>query len=66
MLWRASDAWRVGLRRAQRAVAPLQRRVQTRLVWPLADRLEDYGTGTRTAFATLAAAAASVPAPRAP
>lgn len=58
VLWRGSDATKSALRRATRAVEPLQRLVQTRLVWPLADRLEDYGTGTRTALATLGVVAA--------
>lgn len=53
VLWRASDATRSALRRALRAIQPLQRLIQTRLLWPLGDRLEDYGTGTRTALATL-------------
>lgn len=58
VLWRASDASRSALRRALRVVAPMQRLIQTKLVWPLADRLDDYGTGTRTAVATLGVAAA--------
>jgi hypothetical protein len=52
VLWRASDATRAAIRRALRSLEPLQRLVQTRLVWPLGDRLEDYGTGARTAIAT--------------
>jgi hypothetical protein len=55
VLWRGGDAARSALRRALRAVAPLQRLVQTRLVWPLADRLDEYGTGVRTALATTGA-----------
>jgi hypothetical protein len=58
VLWRASDASRAALRRALRAVSPLQRLIQTKLVWPLSDRLDDYGTGTRTALATLGVVAA--------
>ena len=58
VLWRASDAWRAAMRRALRPVDPLQRLVQTRLIWPLSDRLDDYGAGTRTALATLGVAAA--------
>ncbi len=53
VLWRASDASRAALRRALRAVAPLQRLIQTKLVWPLTDRLDDYGAAGRTAFATV-------------
>lgn len=58
VLWPASDGAHAVRHRARGAVAPLQRLVQTRLVWPLADRLDDYGTGTRTAVATTAALAA--------
>lgn len=58
VLWRASDASRAAIRRALRAIQPLQRLIQTRLLWPLGDRLEDYGTGTRTALATLGVVAA--------
>ena len=56
VLWRASDASRAALHRAVRAAAPMQRLIQTKLVWPLSDRLDDYGTGTRTAVATLGVA----------
>lgn len=52
ILWRASDGARVALRRALRALQPLQRLIQTRLTWPLADRFEDYGHGVRTTAAT--------------
>jgi len=58
VLWRASDASRAALQRALRAVAPLQRLIQTKLVWPLSDRLDDHGAGTRTALATLGVTAA--------
>lgn len=58
VVWRASDASRAALRRALRALEPLQRLIQTRLVWPLSDRLDDYGDGARTAFATAAVLAA--------
>jgi hypothetical protein len=58
VLWRASDSGRSALRRALRAIQPLQRLIQTKLVWPLGDRLEDYGTGARTALATLGVVAA--------
>lgn len=51
-LWPAADAARSAAHRAQRAVSPLQRLIQTRLTWPIADRMEEYGTGTRTAVAT--------------
>jgi hypothetical protein len=55
VLWPAFDASRSAIRRA---IQPLQRQIQTRLLWPLGDRLEDYGTGTRTALATLGVVAA--------
>ena len=58
VLWRASDASRAALGRAARAVAPLQRLIQTKLVWPLTDRLDDYGVVARTALATVGVAAA--------
>ena len=58
VLWRASDASRAALGRAARAVAPLQRLIQTKLVWPLTDRLDDYGVVARTAIATVGVAAA--------
>jgi hypothetical protein len=58
VLWRASDGARAALRRALRAVSPLQRLIQTRLVWPLADHLDGYGVLTRTAVATVGVAAA--------
>jgi hypothetical protein len=58
VLWRASDTARAALRRALRAVSPLQRLIQTKLVWPFSDRLDDYGTGARTAFATVGVVAA--------
>lgn len=58
VLWPATDASRSALRRALHALAPLQRLIQTKLVWPLTDRLDDYGTGARTAVATTAALAA--------
>lgn len=58
LLWPTADAGRSALRRAAAQLAPLQRLIQTKLVWPLGDRLDDYGTGARTALATTAALAA--------
>jgi hypothetical protein len=52
VVWRASDATRAAVLRALRATEPLQRLVQTRLVWPLGDRLDEYGNGMRTGLAT--------------
>ena len=40
VLWRGSDATRDALERAGRAMAPLQRPIQTRITWPLADALQ--------------------------
>jgi hypothetical protein len=58
VLWRASDTARSAIRRGLRAIQPLQRLIQTKLVWPLGDRLEDYGTAARTGLATLGVVAA--------
>ncbi len=59
VLWRGSDA----LRRAGRSMQPLQRLIQTRLTWPIADALAERSHRTRTAIAagaaTLAIAAAA-------
>jgi hypothetical protein len=58
VVWRTSNASKAAVRRALRATDPLQRLIQTRLVWPLGDRLDDYGTGVRTALATAGVVAA--------
>lgn len=58
VLWRGSDASRAALRRAMRALLPLQRLIQTKLAWPLADRMDDYGIAMRTTVATVGVAAA--------
>ena len=58
VLWRLTDVGRTATRRAMPALAPLLRLIQTKLVWPLADRLDDYGMVTRTAVATVGVAAA--------
>jgi hypothetical protein len=55
---RGSVAARAAHWRAHRATRPLHRLIQTRFAWPLADRLEDYGTATRTAVTTTVVAAA--------
>ena len=39
VLWRGSDAAQAAVDRAGRATAPLQRLIQTRLTWPLSERL---------------------------
>jgi hypothetical protein len=62
-LWKGSDAGRRALARAGRSMQPLQRLIQTRLTWPLADALNERSRGTRRAIAagaaTLAIAAAA-------
>jgi len=54
LLWRGGDATR---RTLGRAVEPLQRRVQTRLTWPLGDALRERSRATRCAVAVAAVAA---------
>ena len=54
VLWRGSDA----AGRALEATAPLQRLIQTKLTWPLADAIKERGTATRAGIATTAVAAA--------
>jgi hypothetical protein len=55
VLWRGGDATRGALERAARATEPLQRLIQTRLTWPLADAYRGRGRKTRTALAASAA-----------
>jgi hypothetical protein len=45
-------------RRAQEAIAPLQRLIQTKLTWPLADAFRERGTAARAGIAAAAAATA--------
>jgi hypothetical protein len=63
VLWRGSDSSRRALARAGTAMLPLQRLIQTRLIWPMEDVLNERGRRTRTAIAagaaTLALAAAA-------
>jgi hypothetical protein len=63
VLWRGSDATRDALARASRGMQPLQRLIQTRLIWPVEDALAQRSRGTRRAIAagaaTLAIAAAT-------
>jgi hypothetical protein len=63
VLWRGSDVTRRALARAGHTMLPLQRLIQTRLTWPLADTLSDRSRATRAAIAagvaTLALAAAA-------
>src|SRR4051794_7002695 len=58
VLWRGSDAGRAALDRAGRATEPLQRLIQTRLAWPLADAYRARGCKTRAALAGSALALA--------
>jgi hypothetical protein len=70
VLWRGSDASRAALDRASRATEPLQRLIETRLAWPLADAYRSRGRRTRVAVAasavTLAVAAGTAGAVMAP
>ena len=59
VLWPGSDAASNATRRALQAVEPLHRLIQTKLAWPLSDRLADYGNVARTALATTAVVAAA-------
>jgi hypothetical protein len=63
VLWRGSDVTRGALGRAGRAMQPLQRLIQTRLTWPVADVLHERSGRTRAAIAagaaTIAIAAAA-------
>jgi hypothetical protein len=54
VLWRGGDA----LARAGRVTMPLQRLIQTRLTWPLADSLRERSAATRAAIAAGATAVA--------
>ena len=58
VLWQGSDAAQRALDRAQRSTAPLQRLIETKLAWPLADALRERGTAARAGIATAAVAAA--------
>lgn len=58
VLWRGTDAAERAAQRATHKLAPLQRLIQTRLAWPLADSLRDRGDVARTAIATSAVAVA--------
>jgi hypothetical protein len=63
VLWRGSDVTKGALARAGRTMHPLQRLIQTRLTWPLADAFGERSHRTRVAIAagaaTLAIAAAA-------
>ena len=51
VLWRGSDAARSALESANHATEPLQRLIQTRLTWPLADAYRARSRKTRAAVA---------------
>jgi hypothetical protein len=57
VLWRGSDATKRVLDRARRRTAPLQRLIETRVTWPLADALRERGTAARAGLAAAAVAA---------
>ena len=57
LLWRGSDAARSAGERALTGMEPLQRVVQTKLAWPVADAWRDGGTTVKTGLATAAVAA---------
>jgi hypothetical protein len=58
VLWRGGDASREALERVGTAMAPLQRLIQTRLIWPLSDFLQERSARTRAALTASAAALA--------
>lgn len=57
VLWRGTDAARDAGERALAGCEPLQRLIQTKLAWPVADAWRDGGTVMRTSMATAAIAA---------
>lgn len=63
VLWRGGDATRDALARASHKMLPLQRLIQTRLIWPVEDAFGQHSRRTRRAIAagaaTLALAAAA-------
>lgn len=52
VLWRGSDAAQFAAYRAGRRLRPLQRLIQTKFAWPVADSLRDRSEIARTAIAT--------------
>jgi hypothetical protein len=57
VLWRGGDTARAASERAAAGAEPLQRLIQTKLTWPVADAWRDGGTAMRTGLATAAVAA---------
>ena len=58
VLWRGSDVSRRAVARVGRTMQPLQRLIQTRLTWPLADALAEQSGRARAMMAAGAAAIA--------
>lgn len=58
LFWRGSDAAQRALDQARRSTAPLQRLIETRLVWPLADALRKRSAAAQAGIATAAVATA--------
>jgi hypothetical protein len=58
VLWRGSDAAKRSFERVRASAAPLQRLVETKLAWPLADALRERGAAARAGIAGAAVAAA--------
>ena len=55
VLWRGSDAADAAIKRAGRATSPLQRLIQTKLIWPVEDGYRARGQKTRAALVASAA-----------
>jgi hypothetical protein len=58
VLWRGSDAAKRALGRAQGRALPLQRLIETKLAWPLADALRRRSAAARAGIAAAAVAVA--------
>src|SRR5689334_24070328 len=58
VLWRGSDATQAALHRGGRAIAPVQKLIQTKLTWPLSDAYRARGRKTRAAITAFTAALA--------
>jgi hypothetical protein len=62
VLWRGSDVTRRALARAGRPMQPLQKLIQTRLTWPIADALSERSRRSKAAIAAGVTAVAIVAA----
>src|SRR5262249_29872895 len=58
VLWRGTDATQEALLRAGQRIVPLQKLIQTRLTWPLADAYRARGRKAQAAIAASTAALA--------